>query len=79
MAPMWPTLRSRSLPTVPGAGGKTSALYSLLGLVPLQAVLGWVASRLGFTTTMLGVCLAATLALVLPVGRLGSPALTRSG
>jgi MFS family permease len=71
MAPLWPILRSRSLAATPGAGGATSALYSLLGLVPLQAGFGWAASRVGLTPTMLVVHLAATLALLLLVRRLG--------
>jgi MFS transporter, FSR family, fosmidomycin resistance protein len=71
MAPLWPILRSRSLAAIPGAGGTTSALYSLLGLVPLQAAFGLAASRVGLTPTMLSVHLVATLALVLLVGRLG--------
>jgi MFS transporter, FSR family, fosmidomycin resistance protein len=72
MAPLWPILRSRSLAAIPGAGGTTSALYSLLGLVPLQAAFGWVASRAGLTRTMLTVHLAATFALLLLVRRLPS-------
>jgi MFS transporter, FSR family, fosmidomycin resistance protein len=71
MAPLWPVLRSRSLAAIAGAGGTTTALYSLLGLVPLQAAFGWAASRVGLTATMLSVHLTATLALVLVVGRLG--------
>jgi MFS family permease len=72
MAPLWPILRSRSLAAIPGAGGTTSALYSLVGLVPLQAAFGWVASRVGLTGTMLTVHLAATLLLLLLVRRLGA-------
>jgi MFS transporter, FSR family, fosmidomycin resistance protein len=71
MAPLWPILRSRSLAAVPGAGGTTSALYSLLGLVPLQAAFGWAGSRVGLTSTMLTVHLAATGVLALLVARLG--------
>jgi MFS family permease len=70
MAPLWPILRSRSLAAIPGAGGTTSGLYSLLGLVPLQAAFGWAGSRVGLTPTMLTVHLSATLALVLLVRRL---------
>jgi MFS family permease len=78
MAPLWPILRSRSLAAIPGAGGATSALYSLLGLVPLQAVFGWSASRVGLTPTMLTVHLSATLALGLLVLRLGPTASARA-
>jgi MFS transporter, FSR family, fosmidomycin resistance protein len=70
IAPLWPILRSRSLAAIPGAGGTTSALYSLLGLVPLQVAFGWAASRVGLTGTMLVVHLTATGALALLVGRL---------
>jgi MFS family permease len=71
MAPLWPVLRSRSLAAVPGAAGTTSALYALLGVVPLQAGFGWVASRVGLTPTMLVVHLAAIALLGLLVRRLG--------
>jgi MFS family permease len=74
MAPLWPILRSRSLAAIPGAGGATTSLYSLLGLVPLQAAFGWAASRVGLTATMLTVHLVATAALVLLVRRLGAEA-----
>jgi MFS transporter, FSR family, fosmidomycin resistance protein len=77
MAPLWPILRSRSLAAVPGAGGATSALYSLLGLVPLQAAFGWAASGIGLTATMVTVHLAATGALVVLVRRLGALASPR--
>jgi MFS transporter, FSR family, fosmidomycin resistance protein len=79
MAPLWPILRSRSLAAVPGAGGATSALYALLGLVPLQAAFGWAASRVGLTTTLLTVQLTATLALALLVRRLGSATTVPAG
>jgi MFS transporter, FSR family, fosmidomycin resistance protein len=72
IAPLWPILRSRSLAAIPGAGGATTSLSSLLGLLPLQAVFGWVASRVGLTPTMLSVHLVATAALVLLVRRLGT-------
>jgi MFS transporter, FSR family, fosmidomycin resistance protein len=71
IAPLWPILRSRSLAAIPGAGGATTSLYSLLGLLPLQAAFGWAASQVGLTSTMLTVHLAATAALVLLVRRLG--------
>jgi MFS family permease len=71
IAPLWPILRSRSLAAIPGAGGATTSLYSLVGLLPLQAAFGWVASRVGLTSTMLTVHLAATAALLLLVRRLG--------
>jgi MFS family permease len=71
IAPLWPILRSRSLAAIPGAGGATTSLYSLVGLLPLQAAFGWAASRVGLTSTMLTVHLAATAALLLLVRRLG--------
>ena len=71
IAPLWPILRSRSLAAIPGVGGATTSLYSLLGLLPLQAAFGWAASQVGLTSTMLTVHLAATAALVLLVRRLG--------
>jgi MFS family permease len=76
LAPLWPILRSRSLAAIPGAGGATTSLSSLLGLVPLQAAFGWAASRVGLTATMLTVHLAATAALILLVRRLGAVAPT---
>jgi MFS transporter, FSR family, fosmidomycin resistance protein len=79
MAPLWPILRSRSLAAIPGAGGTTSALYSLLGLVPLQAAFGWAGSRVGLTSTMLVVHLAATVALVALIRRLAEVAEPASG
>jgi MFS transporter, FSR family, fosmidomycin resistance protein len=72
VAPLWPILRSRSLAAIPGAGGATTSLYSLLGLLPLQAAFGWAASRVGLTPTMLTVHLVATAGLVLLVRRLGA-------
>jgi MFS transporter, FSR family, fosmidomycin resistance protein len=78
MAPLWPILRARSLAAIPGAGGTTSALYSLLGLVPLQAAFGWAASRVGLTPTMGTVHLAATGVLVFLVRRAGTVTTTRS-
>jgi MFS transporter, FSR family, fosmidomycin resistance protein len=79
MAPLWPILRSRSLAAIPGAAGTTSALYSLLGLVPLQVAFGWAASRVGLTGTMLVVHLAGTAALAMLVGRLRRPAAELEG
>jgi MFS transporter, FSR family, fosmidomycin resistance protein len=77
IAPLWPILRSRSLAAIPGAGGATTSLSSLLGLLPLQAAFGWAGSQVGLTATMLTVHLAATAALVLLVRRLGQePAAT---
>jgi MFS transporter, FSR family, fosmidomycin resistance protein len=77
IAPLWPILRSRSLAAIPGAGGATTSLSSLLGLLPLQAAFGWAGSQVGLTATMLAVHLAATAALVLLVRRLGQePAAT---
>lgn len=76
LAPLWPILRSRSLAAIPGAGGATTSLSSLLGLVPLQVAFGWAASRVGLTATMLTVHLAATAALILLVRRLGAVAPT---
>jgi MFS family permease len=70
MAPLWPILRARTLAAVPGASGTTSALYSLLGFVPLQAAFGWVASSVGLTPTMGVVHVGATVALGLLVARL---------
>jgi MFS family permease len=72
MAPLWPILRSRTLAAVPGASGTTSALYSLLGFVPLQAAFGWAASSVGLTPTMGVVHIGATIALGLLVARLRS-------
>jgi MFS family permease len=72
MAPLWPILRSRALAAVPGASGTTSALYSLLGFVPLQAAFGWAASSVGLTPTMGVVHVGATVALGLLVARLRS-------
>jgi MFS transporter, FSR family, fosmidomycin resistance protein len=72
IAPLWPILRARSLAAIPGAGGATTSLYSLLGLLPLQATFGWVASRVGLTPTMLTVHLVGTAALVLLVRRVGT-------
>lgn len=76
MAPLWPILRSRSLAAVPGAGGAASALYSLLGLLPLQALFGYLAARAGLTPTMLVVQLAALAALLVVVRGLGEDAAT---
>ncbi len=76
LAPLWPILRSRSLAAIPGAGGATTSLSSLLGLIPLQAAFGWAASRVGLTATMLTVHLAGTAALVVLVRRLGAVAPT---
>lgn len=69
MAPLWPILRARSLAAVPGAGGAATALYAMLGLLPLQAVFAWTASRLGLTPTLLGVHVTATVTLLAVVVR----------
>lgn len=53
MAPLWPILRSRALAALPGKAGTTAALTALLGLVPINAVVGWVAARIGLTPTLL--------------------------
>lgn len=79
MAPLWPILRSRSLAAVPGAGGTTSALYSLLGLVPLQAAFGFAAGRVGMAPMFLTVTIGGTLVLLLLVRRLSrTPAAERT-
>ncbi len=70
MAPLWPILRARSLAAVPDAGGVTTSLFSLVGLVPLQVAFGWSADRFGFTPTMLAVQLTAVAVLVALVTRL---------
>lgn len=74
LAPLWPILHVRALAAVPGKAGAVSALTALLALLPLHAAFGWVAGRLGLTTTMLVVQVAATLAVLalLPRPRAGT-------
>jgi MFS family permease len=52
-APLWPILRSRALAALPGRGGTASAVTALAGLLPLPALVGWAAERVGLTRTLL--------------------------
>jgi hypothetical protein len=58
MAPLWPILRSRALDALPGKGGSVTAVTALLGLLPFNAMIGWVGARVGLTTTLLVVAVA---------------------
>lgn len=57
MAPLWPILRSRALAAMPGKAGTAAALTALLGLIPVNAAIGWLAGRAGLTPTLLALTL----------------------
>lgn len=58
-APLWPVLRSRALAAVPGRGGAVAAVSSLLGLLPLAALVGALGDLVGLPVTLLGIHLVA--------------------
>ena len=64
LAPLWPIVHSRALASVPGSAGAVSALTALVALLPLPAVFGWLAGRVGLTPSMLGVHVVTTLAVL---------------
>lgn len=66
-AAFWPILRARALAAVPGAAGTMSSLTSLVGIVPVAAGFGWLAQRVGLTTTMLSTVLLGTAGVYLMV------------
>jgi MFS family permease len=70
LAPLWPILRSRALTTLPGRGGTVTAVVSLLGLIPLHAAVGWLATRIGLTDSLLLVAVSALAGLLIAIRRL---------
>lgn len=59
-APLWPIVHARALAAIPGRGGAVTAVTATLGLLPLHAGFAWLAGRIGLTTTMLWLQVAAT-------------------
>jgi hypothetical protein len=70
MAVFWPIGRAQLLASVPGRAGATTAVDSLLILIPLPLLFGLLAEALTLTTAMLLVTLAALPLLLLLVRRL---------
>lgn len=74
VTPIWPVVRARALGAVAGRGGMVMAIASLYGALPLAALFGWLAGRLGFTPVMLVAHTAATLVILATVRRSARPA-----
>jgi MFS family permease len=70
LAPLWPILRSRALTSLPGRGGTVTAVVSLLGLLPLHVAVGWLATRIGLTDSLLLVAVSALAGLLIAIRRL---------
>jgi MFS family permease len=63
-APLWPILHARALAAVPGRAGAMTAIVAVVGFLPLHALFGWSAERIGLTGMLLGTQVGATLALL---------------
>ncbi|WP_052666863.1 MFS transporter [Nitriliruptor alkaliphilus] len=73
-APLWPIVHARALAAVPGRGGAVTAVTAALGLLPLHAGFGWLAGRIGLTSSMLWLQLAVTATVLSLVRRAPSDA-----
>jgi hypothetical protein len=73
VAPLWPILRSRALTSLPGRGGTVTAVVSLLGLLPLHAAVGWLATRVGLTRALLLLAVGALAGLLAVIRRQPAP------
>ena len=70
----WPIGKAQSLGSVPGLGGTTTAVHSLLSLVPLPLMFGLLAESTSLTSamfwvTMVSVALMILVVWLLPIGR----------
>jgi len=73
----WPIGKAQSLRSVPGLGGTTTAVHSLMSLVPLPLMFGLLAESTSLTSAMFGVTMTSVAVMItvvwfLPIGR-GSP------
>ena len=70
----WPIGKAQSLGSVPGLGGTTTAVLSLLSLVPLPLMFGLLAESISLTSAMFWVTMASVALMILvvwllPIGR----------
>ncbi|MFN2188953.1 MAG: MFS transporter [Candidatus Promineifilaceae bacterium] len=66
-AVFWPIGKAQSLRSVPGLGGTTTAVHSLMMLVPIPLLFGLLAERISLTTAMFWVTMLAVGAMILVV------------
>jgi MFS transporter, FSR family, fosmidomycin resistance protein len=66
-AVLWPIGKAQSLAAVPGKAGTVTAVYSLMGFVPLPLLFGLLAEVVGLTTAMLWVGTGATVLMLVVV------------
>jgi MFS family permease len=70
----WPVGKAQSLRSVPGLGGTTTAVYSLMSLVPLPLMFGLLAESTSLTSAMFWVTMGSVAVMILvvwllPIGR----------
>ena len=70
----WPIGKAQSLRSVPGLGGTTTAVHSLMSLVPLPLMFGLLAESTSLTSAMFGVTMTSVAVMIivvwfLPIGR----------
>jgi predicted MFS family arabinose efflux permease len=73
----WPIGKAQSLQSVPGLGGTTTAVHSLMSLVPLPLMFGLLAESTSLTSAMFWVTMTSVAVMIivvwlLPIGR-GKP------
>ena len=64
MAPLWPIVHARALSALPGHAGAITAVTATVGVLPLHAGFGWLAERVGLTSSLLWLQVGATAALL---------------
>jgi hypothetical protein len=57
---LWPIGKAQALAAVPGKAGTVTAVYSMMGFIPLPLLFGLLAGAVGLTASMLWVCTGAT-------------------
>ena len=70
----WPVDKAQSLRSVPGLGGTTTAVYSLMSLAPLPLMFGLLAESTSLTSAMFWVTMGSVAVMILvvwllPIGR----------